>query len=120
MVLSLTSRKCVPDITVIELSGRITLGKESAQIETIVVKLLQEGARNLVIDLSHVSYIDSTGIGIIAYCFGKVSQAGARCRIAGARGLVMDLFRITRLESVIQFFPDAETACESLRPATPA
>ncbi|MES1261974.1 MAG: STAS domain-containing protein [Acidobacteriota bacterium] len=121
MVLSLITRKSEPDITIIELNGRITLGRESAQIEANVVKLLNEGVRNLVIDLSKVDYIDSTGIGIIAYCFGKISQAGARCRIAGARGLVMDLFRITRLESVIQFFPDAESASASLRtPATPA
>lgn len=121
MVLSLRTRKSEPDITIIELTGRITLGRESSQIETNVVKLLNEGARNLVMDLSKVDYIDSTGIGIIAYCFGKITQAGGRCRVAGARGLVMDLFRITRLESVIQFFPDVESACESLRsPATSA
>jgi anti-sigma B factor antagonist len=115
MVLSLTTRTCEPDIAVIVLSGRITLGRDSAQIETNVVKLLNEGARKLVLDLSTVEYIDSTGIGIIAYCFGKITQSGAQCRVAGAKGLVMDLFRITRLESVIQFFPDADSACESLR-----
>ena len=115
MVLSLTTRKSEPDVTVVVLTGRITLGRESAQIETNVVKLLGEGARKLVLDLSMVEYIDSTGIGIIAYCFGKITQSGAKCRVAGAKGLVMDLFRITRLESVIQFFPDAESACESLR-----
>ncbi len=115
MVLSLTTRKCEPDITVVELAGRITLGRESSQIEVNVVKLLNEGEKNLVIDLSRVDYIDSTGIGIIAYCFGKVTQFNARCRVSGAQGLVMDLFKITRLDSVIQFFPDVESACESLR-----
>jgi anti-sigma B factor antagonist len=101
----------------VELTGRITLGRESSQIEAQIVKLLQEGARKLVIDLSKVDYVDSTGIGIIAYCFGKITQAGATCRVAGAKGLVMDLFRITRLDSVIQFFPDAESASASLQTA---
>jgi len=115
MVLSLTTRKMEPDITIVELAGRITLGRESSQIETTVVKLLNEGIKSLVLDLSKVDYIDSTGIGIIAYCFGKITQNGARCRVSGAKGLVMDLFRITRLESVIQFFPDVDAAVESLR-----
>lgn len=108
-------RKCEPDITVIELSGRITIGRESSQIETNVVKVLHDGGRKIVIDLSRIEYIDSTGIGIIAYCFGKITQAGAQCRVSGAKGLVMDLFRITRLENVIRFFPDVDSACESLK-----
>lgn len=112
-MLSLTTRQCENGATVIALTGRITLGRESGQIETGVIKLLGEGSRSIVLDLSDVDYIDSTGIGMIAYCFGKITQAGAQARVCGARGLVMDLFRITRLDSVIQFFPDADAACAS-------
>ena len=57
----------------------------------------------MVIDLSQVAYIDSTGIGIIAYCFGKISQKGAQAAVAGAKGLVMEVFKLTRLDSVIHF-----------------
>jgi anti-sigma B factor antagonist len=111
MTLSLTTRKFGADIVVLELSGRITLGRESGQIEAIVLKILDEGARKIVMDLSKVDYIDSTGIGKIAYCFGRITQIGAQARVAGAHGLVMDLFRITRLDTVIKFFPDANSAC---------
>jgi anti-sigma B factor antagonist len=113
-VLSLTTRKCGDDISVVEFAGRITLGRESGQIETVLVKLLDQGVKKIVIDLSKVDYIDSTGIGRIAYCFGKITQAGALARVSGAQGLVMDLFRITRLDSVIRFFPDTASACQSL------
>jgi anti-sigma B factor antagonist len=116
-VLSIATRTCEPDIVVIELSGRVTLGRESGQMERVVLHALENGSRKLVIDLSNVNYIDSTGIGVVAYCFGKISQAGAHARIAGARGLVMDVFRITRLDTVIKFFPDVDAACESLRAA---
>ena len=114
MILSLTTRKYADDISVVELAGRITLGRESSQIETVLVKLLDQGVKKFVIDLAKVDYIDSTGIGRIAYCFGKITQSGAVARVAGAKGLVMDLFRITRLDSVIRFFPDAASACQSL------
>jgi|SRR5580700_6607287 anti-sigma B factor antagonist len=119
MVLSITTRKHGDDISVVELAGRITLGKESGQIETTLIRLLSEGARKFVIDLSKVDYLDSTGIGRIAYSFGKITQAGALARVSGAKGLVMDLFRITRLDSVIRFFPDVASACESLTDPPP-
>ena len=114
MNLSLSTRKHGADVVVVELEGRITLGRDSSQIETNVVRLLDEGARKIVIDMSKVDYIDSTGIGKIAYSFGKITQAGGKMRVAGARGLVLDLFRITRLDTQIKFFPDAAAACEDL------
>ena len=114
MNLSLSTRKHGADVVVIDLEGRITLGRESSQIETTVIKLLDEGVRKIVIDMSKVDYIDSTGIGKIAYSFGKIMQAGGKMRVAGARGLVLDLFRITRLDTQIKFYPDAAAACEEL------
>jgi anti-sigma B factor antagonist len=116
MALSITTRKYENDISIVELAGRMTLGRESGQLETTVVKLLGEGVKKFVIDLSKVDYVDSTGIGRIAYCFGKITQAGAQARVSGAQGLVMDLFKITRLDSVIRFFPDEAGACRSLEP----
>ena len=68
MTLSLTTRKFGADIVVLELSGRITLGRESGQIEAIVLKILDEGARKIVMDLSKVDYIDSTGLGALVMC----------------------------------------------------
>ena len=114
MTLSLTTRRHGTDIVVVELAGRITLGRESGQIEARMLKLLGDGTRKIVIDLSKVDYIDSTGIGKIAYCFGKITQVGGQARVSGAHGLVMDLFRITRLDTAIKFFPDANSACADL------
>jgi len=114
MALTLTTRTVAPDVTVIELDGRITLGKESSQIESFVLKALNSGGRKLVIDLSRVGYIDSTGIGIIAYCFAKIGQVGAKAAVSGAKGLVLEVFKMTHLDTVIEFFPDVEAACAVL------
>jgi len=120
VVLSLETRQIEPGITVIELGGRITLGREVGRIEEAVLKALNEGARKLVIDLSQVTYIDSTGIGMIAYCFGTISQKRARAAVAGAKGTVMEVFKLTRMDSVIAFFPDVPSACDGLAPAAPS
>jgi anti-anti-sigma factor len=73
-----------------------------------------------VIDLSQVGYVDSTGIGVIAYCFGKISKKGAHAAVSGARAMVMDVFRLTRLDSVIPCFPDVSSACEALAVMAPS
>jgi anti-sigma B factor antagonist len=114
MSLSLSTHKHGPDITVVEIAGRITLGRDSGQIEAAILKILEAGVRKLVIDLAKVEYLDSTGIGKIAIAYGRITQAGAQARVSGAKGLVMDLFRITRLDTVIKFLPDIESACADL------
>ncbi len=114
MPLSLTTQTYAPGVTVIELSGRITLGRESGQIETAVLKALEQGADKLIVDMTGVTYIDSTGIGIIAYCFGKITQKGAKGAVAGAKGLVLDVFKLTRIDSVVKFYPDVPSAAEGL------
>ncbi len=83
-------------------------------MEAAVQKALGSGAKKIVIDLEQVTYIDSTGIGIVAFCFGKISKEGGTAVVSGAQGLVLEVFRITRLDSIIKFFPDADAACASL------
>lgn len=120
MVLSLTVRKREPDISVVEVSGRITIGRESGQLDAAVIQALDEGVRKLIVDLTHVTFIDSTGIGIVAYCFGKASKAGAQLHVAGASGKVMEVFQITHIDQVIRFFPDIESAVEAFAATVPA
>lgn len=112
MVLSLTTAKREPNITIVEISGRIAIGRDSGQIESTITDALNKGARKIVIDLAHVSSIDSSGIGIIAYCYGKASKTGAQMHVT-AIGRVMDVFQITHLNQVIRFFPDVDSACDA-------
>jgi anti-sigma B factor antagonist len=118
MTLTLSTRKREPGVTVIELGGRLALGRESGQIEAAVLKALEEGVRRLVIDLSQVSYIDSTGIGIITYCFNRISQNNAQGGVSGAHGLVAEVFRITRIDTLIPFYPDLDAACAAFTTTT--
>ncbi len=120
MALTLETRAYQPGVTVVALGGRLTLGQERGQIEAAVLKALSEGVRKVIFDLSQVDYVDSTGIGAIAYCCGKISQQGGRGAIAGANGLVKEIFRLTRLDNVISFYPDVPSASEGLSTAASA
>jgi len=112
MNLKIEKRELEKGTTIIQLGGRIALGRESSNIEPEVVTAIKAGAKMVVLDLTAVTHIDSTGIGIMAYCFGKATQAGSQLRISGAKGNILDLFRITRLLHVVPFFPDVDSAVQ--------
>ena len=99
---------------VLSLTGRVMLGEESAQIDGLITRLLGEGHRNFVIDLSGVTHIDSTGIGRFIAGFNKVFQAKGKLVMAGATGQVRDSFAVTRLDTVFRFYGDTAEALASM------
>jgi anti-anti-sigma factor len=112
MILTVHKRQLDNDVTIIELNGHVAIGEASRRIEPEVIAAINLGAKMVVIDLAGVSHIDSTGVGIMAYCFGKAVRNGANLRIAGARANVLNVFQVTRLVSVVPFYPDLNSALE--------
>jgi anti-sigma B factor antagonist len=114
MLLQIEQKELKPDVLLVMLTGRVMLGPESAQIESLVAESLDQGRRKFIFDLSGVSHIDSTGIGRFISSFNKVMQAGGKLHMAAAGGTVRDGFRVTRLDTVFKFFPDVEAALAAM------
>lgn len=104
-----------PDVTVVHLTGKITLGPDSQGLEALIHDLLKKDEKKVVFDLSGVSYIDSTGMGVIVSCLSKVVKAGGGLRLAGVIERVRHLFKITRLDNVVAFYPTVLAAAESFQ-----
>ena len=103
-----------PGITVVAITGRLNLGAELIALEDALKKRIEAGSRKLALDLSGLSYIDSSGIGTIVMCAGRMKQAGGRMRVAGAQGVVMRAFEVVRLSVVVPLDADVKTACAAL------
>lgn len=104
-----------PNIVVVEIVGRITLGGESQQIEWLVADLVSENQTKIVFDISGVTYVDSTGVGIIIMCFGKLKKAGGELRLAAAKRAVEDVLKMTKVDSIVGLYPTTAAALESFR-----
>jgi anti-sigma B factor antagonist len=116
MALRIQTRKIEPDIVVVEFAGRFTLASEESQhIESRLNKLLSEYKEKLIFDLTGVERIDSTGVGILIYCFPTVKRAGGRLRLVDARGAVNKQFEATRLNKIFRVYPTVEAACAGFR-----
>jgi len=99
-MLTLQARNMDPDIVVMDLTGRITMGRESKELEWATDNLVRENKKKVVFDLGGVTHIDSTGIGIIVMCAGKLKQAGGKLLLC-AQGHVEEVLKLTSVDKVV-------------------
>jgi len=109
-----------PDIFVLQPVGRITMGRPCQEIEWVIDELLRGNIHKLVLDLSEVDRVDSTGIGMIVTSSGKMKKAGGELRVAGARGMVHDMAYTANIHRIIPFHDTVEQAAASFSPASKA
>jgi anti-sigma B factor antagonist len=110
----LTSRQ-VGDVTVVDAAGRITLGEGASVFRDTIRDLAAKGHKKLLINLSEVSYIDSSGIGEMVSAFTSVTNAGGQLKLIGLSKRVKDLLQITKLYTVFEAFEDETEAVRSFK-----
>ena len=103
----------VDDVVVLKISGRITLGRNCQQVEWKVEDLLGGEKTKIVLDLSDVDHLDSSGVGIIMMCYGKAKKSGGELRLAGVTGNVERTLKAVNLERIFQFYPTAAAAVQA-------
>ncbi len=101
-------------MTIVELTGHLNLGNTLIGIETSIKRLIDEGARKLVIDVTGLNYVDSAGIGMLVACTGQIEKGGGRMRIAGAHGSVAKAFEVVHLHRITPLDADVALACENI------
>lgn len=102
-----------PDVILVELAGKMVYGPECRQIEWLTTELLEEGERKIVFDLSRVSHLDSSGIGTLVMCSGKIKEAGGKLRVASAEGHVKTVLKITEAGKILDLHPSRIDALQA-------
>ena len=112
MSVKLTTRQ-MGDVTVIDVSGRITHGEASSVIRDAVRDLTTKGNKKVLLNLGDVSYIDSSGIGELVAGYTSVANAGGTLKLLGLTKRVKDLLQITKLYTVFDVHEDEAHALRS-------
>jgi len=100
-------------VSVVDLSGKITIGKGDRILRETVVGLLDESKKDILLNLGKVSYMDSAGIGELVACFKRVADKGGRVKLLNPTGKVYDLFQMTKLDQVFETYTDERDALVS-------
>jgi anti-sigma B factor antagonist len=120
MIIEMEPRELSPEVSAIIFTGRFVLGNRLTEVEYAIRQRIQQGARKLVLDFSGVNFIDSSGIGVLAFLLGLMEEQGGKLVIASGPGQVTQLMKLTRLEKVINIYPDLASAHTALAgPAPP-
>jgi anti-sigma B factor antagonist len=107
-----SSRK-VDGVTIVDLSGRITLGEGSVVLRDTVKDLSTKGDRKILLNLGDVTYIDSSGIGELVSAYTSVRNAGGELKLLNLTKKVHDLLQITKLYTVFDISDDEASAIAS-------
>ncbi|HYM12263.1 MAG TPA: STAS domain-containing protein [Bryobacterales bacterium] len=107
------SARQVDGVTIVDISGRITLGEGSSALRETVKDLLSKGQKKILLNLGDVSYIDSSGIGELVSSFTSVNNQGGQLKLLNLQKKVHDLLQITKLYTVFEVHTDEAAAVRS-------
>ena len=102
-------------ITIVDLSGRISLGEGSALLRKTVRDLLEEGQTRIILNLGDVNYIDSSGIGELVSGFTAVRNRGGELKLLNLTKKVNDLLQLTKLFTVFDVYSEEIVAVRSFK-----
>jgi anti-sigma B factor antagonist len=100
-------------VTVVDLSGKITIGEGDVVLRERVTELLDGGHQNILLNLSKVSYMDSAGIGELVACYKRAKEKEGIVKLLNPSGKVYDLLQLTKLEEVFETYKDEKEALVS-------
>ena len=102
-------------MTIIELTGRITLGEGVGMVREAIKNAVERGHKNILLDLGGVVTIDSAGLGEISGAYITVARMGGALKLLHTQTKVDSLLQVTRLYTVLVTFSDEHAAIESFR-----
>jgi anti-sigma B factor antagonist len=108
-----TLRKQGP-VAIVEIEGKLALGESLDEFRAKWMDAVATGSPNLVIVLSRVPMVDSSGIGSLIRCHSAVTAAGGKMKLVGVGDVVRQSFRVTRLEKVFDFHESESSALAAL------
>ena len=99
-----------PGHAIITVSGRLTLGREVEQLETLVTDLLEKAQKMVVFDMTALDYLDSSGIGTVVSCLTQVKKSGGDLRLAGVNPRLLRMFKMTGVDTLVTIYPTVAEA----------
>jgi len=100
-------------VSVVDLSGKITIGEGDVALRNAVQEILDAGNQHILLNLEKVSYMDSAGIGELVACYKRAKEKEGSVKLLNPSGKVYDLLSLTKLEEVFDTFKDEKVALVS-------
>src|ERR1035438_1836724 len=115
-----TKTRQVDSVTIVDISGRIELGGESAALRDLIADLLSKGHTQILLNLADVNYIDSAGLGTLVGAFASVRKHEGELKLLNLTDKVNDVMNVTKLYTIFDVMNDEAAAVKSFGHSTSA
>ena len=105
------------DVIVLDLKGKMTLGEGDELLKDKINSLVHQGHSKFVLNLEHVPYIDSAGLGEIVRTYTTISRQGGSLKLLNLTKRITDLLSITKLLTVFETYDNEADAVRSFSSA---
>ena len=105
--------RSLENVVVLDLKGKLTIGEGDELLKERINSLMQDGHRNLLLNLEDVPYVDSAGLGEIVRTYTMVSRQGGKLKLVNLTKRITDLLAITKLLTVFDTFESEVEAVSS-------
>jgi anti-sigma B factor antagonist len=105
----------VDKITVLDVSGRITLGEGGVTLRDAIQAAIKADTKRLLLDMGGVTYMDSSGVGELTSAFTSARNRGCELKLLNLTKKVDDLMQITKLATIFEIFSDEKEAIASFK-----
>ena len=109
----IAKKELKPGVVVLELTGPLIMGVECKQLELAFDELLKEQRKRVVLDLTHLTKLDSGRLGRIVDCFSRLKVAGGSLCLAGANERIDGVLKLSHADHFLKVFPTAAEAAAS-------
>jgi anti-sigma B factor antagonist len=109
------SERQAGDVTILDMDGKVTIGEGSVALRTAIRRLIGEGKKKILLNLSGVGYVDSSGIGELVSSFTTVNKEGGQLKLLNLTQKIQDLLAITKLLTVFDTFENEGDALSSYK-----
>jgi anti-sigma B factor antagonist len=103
------------DVTILDLEGKITIGEGNVALRSAVRRLVQEGKKKVLLNLSGVGYMDSSGIGELVASHATIKREDGQLKMLGLGEKIKELLVITKLLTVFDTYATEPEALNSFR-----
>ncbi|MBV8811445.1 MAG: STAS domain-containing protein [Acidobacteriaceae bacterium] len=103
----------VGNVAIVDLNGKVTLGENTGVLRDELRSLLSQGNKDIILNMAHVTYVDSAGLGELVGAYTTATNQGGSVKLLHLQGKMKDLMQITKLHTIFPAYEDEQAAINS-------
>lgn len=114
--MKLVKKQLKPGVVVLEMTGRVHMGSDCKLVDFEIEQHILQNEKRVILDLTAVDHIDSAFVGQIVKSHARLMKLGGGLRLAGVKGMVEGVLKMTQINKVVAMYPTVHEASQDFPP----